>query len=101
MNEDIKAWLGLNLQDTLINLSGLTMIAGFVFRSSPLTEVLFGLTFILSLLGLYIYFTRENSKVSTSTALWNRWLSLLIVIVIWILVIYLLSSWGYPIYEKV
>lgn len=85
--ENVKAWLGFNLQDTLINISAIPFIIGFFVNNIFLQLMLFAITFILSSLGLILYFKRKNQKVSKATAFLNKWGSILIVLVIWLLVI--------------
>jgi hypothetical protein len=86
MNEDLKAWLGLNLQDTLINISAVPFLIGF-FSDGVIMFILFGMCFLLSLLGLIVYFTRRNEKVSRATSLINKWGSVGIVLIIWLIML--------------
>lgn len=83
MNENLKAWLGLNLQDTLINISTLPFLAVFFVNDLLLAILLFLTAFLLSLSGLIVYFVRKNNKISKITLNFNKWSSVAIVLIMW------------------
>jgi uncharacterized membrane protein len=87
MNENIKAWLGLNLQDTLINISAFPFLALFFVDKLIHAILLIVVSFFLSLSGLIIYFLKSNNKISKTTSLINKWGSFVIVLFMWVVML--------------
>lgn len=85
--ENIKAWLGLNRQDAIINLSAIPFLFGFFSRNMIVVICLYLITIILDVIGLRIYFTQKNEKIGKKTAFLNKWLTLFVVLVIWALIV--------------
>lgn len=83
-SENFNAWVGLNLQDSMINIGGVLAVLGFIVKDLQLQQVFFIVAFIFSAIGLLLYFIRSNPNVDKNTGFLNRWLSVVIVLVLWI-----------------
>ena len=79
--------MGWNLQDTFLNISAVPFFIGLLVPLPLITVfVCFGLGFAISLIGLAIYFLRENKKVSKPVWQLNKWSSFVIIIFLWMIV---------------
>lgn len=84
LSPDIKAWLGLNLHDTILNLSILPLIFS-LFTTDLISIVLLTIaTCAISLAGLILHFKIRDPKVSKFTTVASKWINLFFVICLWI-----------------
>lgn len=85
--QELKAILGINWQDTLINIGAIPFFVGIFMSDIIYVSVLFFLSFVLMLSGMIIYFFNPNRKISKISEKFNKWGSLVIVIFVLLLMV--------------
>lgn len=96
LKEEIKAWLGFNLQDFILNISAIPFFLGLFSRDLLTTRFLFAIAFLLSIVGIVIYFRKPNKKISKVSAELNKWGSVAIILMLWALMIAKLLNPAFP-----
>lgn len=85
--EEIKAWLGFNLQDALITIGAIPFAIGMFLNNIIYVSILFAFSTVAMAAGMYIYFAYKNTKISKLSEAINKWSSLVLVVLFFILMV--------------
>jgi len=97
IKEELKAWLGFNIQDLLMNISAIPFLLGFITKNIYICIISFAIAFMFMTSGLIIYLIKKNTKISKFSRIFNKYSSIIIYILfIFVMILKLLMYYVIP-----
>lgn len=69
--EELKAWLGFNVRDSIGNIGAIVSLFGFLGSNKIIVLISFAVSITLMVMSLLIYFIKPNRKISKQSYVLN------------------------------